>query len=209
MKLTIFGSTGGTGQQVVTQALSQGHELTVLVRNPDKLRQREKILHVIQGDVMDLAQVKHAIQGQDGVLCNLGSPPADQNGVRTKGTENIISAMEQTGTKRLVCQSALGVGDSRTLLPFHYTYLIVPLFLRHVFADHATQEKLIKKSGLDWVIVRPAILTDEEQTGSYQYDISANIKTISLKISRADVADFMLRQLTDDTWLHKTPYISN
>lgn len=208
MKIIVFGSTGGTGQHVVKQALNQGHAVTVLVRNPDKLKHNNKNHHVIEGDVLDMSLVERSIQGQDGVLCNLGSPPADQSGLRAKGTENILRAMEKTGVKRFVCQSALGVGDSRTLLPFHYTYLIVPLFLRHVFADHDIQEHLIKESTLDWVIVRPAILTDNGHTGSYTYDISAHIKKLSLKISRADVADFMLKQLTNDSWLHRTPYIS-
>ena len=208
MKLTIIGSTGGTGQEVVKQALAQGHELTVLVRKPEKLKQKNENLLVIQGDILDFALVERSIQRQDGVLCNLGAPPTDKNCLRAKGTENIIRAMEKTGVRRLICQSALGVGDSRALLPFHYRYFLVPLMLRHVYADHEIQEKLIKKSQLDWVIVRPAILTDGELTGSYEQDVALDNSTIKLKISRADVADFMLKQLTKNTYLHKAPCIS-
>ena len=208
MKLTVFGSTGGTGQEVVKQALAQGHELTVLVRNPEKLKQKNENLHVVQGDIMDFSLVERSIKRQDGVLCNLGALPTDKSCLRAKGTENIIRAMEKTGVRRFVCQSALGVGDSRALLPFHYRYLLVPLLLRHVYADHAIQEKLIKKSQLDWVIVRPGVLTDGELTGSYNQDVSTDDSTAKFKISRADVADFMIKQLTEDAWLHRAPTIS-
>ena len=208
MKLTVFGSTGGTGQEVVKQALAQGHELTVLVRKPEKLKQKNENLHVVQGDIMDFSLVERSIKRQDGVLCNLGALPNDKNCLRAKGTENIIRAMEKTGVRRFICQSALGVGDSRTLLPFHYKYLLVPLLLRHVYADHEIQEKLIKKSQLDWVIVRPGVLTDGELTGSYKQDDSTDDSTVKFKISRADVADFMIKQLTEDAWLHRAPTIS-
>ena len=208
MKLTVFGSTGGTGQQVVKQALTQGHELTVLVRDPERLKQKEENLHVVQGNVLDFALVEQSLQGQEAVICNLGASPADKDSLRAKGTENIIRAMEKTGVRRFVCQSALGVGNSRALLPFHYKYLLVPLMLRNVYADHESQEKLIKKSQLDWVIVRPAILTDGELTGSYEQAVALDNSTVKLKISRADVADFMLKQLTKNTYLHKAPCIS-
>jgi len=208
MKLTIFGSTGGTGQEVVKQALTHGHELTVLVRKPEKLKQKNVNLHVVEGDIMDLTLVEQSIQGQEAVVCNLGAPPTDKNCLRAKGTENIIRAMEKTGVRRFVCQSALGVGDSRPLLPFHYKFFLIPLLLHHVYADHEIQEKLIKKSRLDWIIVRPGVLTDGERTGSYKQDVSADDSSVKFKISRADVADFMLKQLTEKTWLHRTPCIS-
>ncbi len=208
MKLTIFGSTGGTGRQVVSQALEQGHTVTAFVRSTEQLDQKHENLQTAEGDVMDAVMVESAITGQDAVLCTLGQPAMSKNKVRANGTKNIIRAMEKTGVKRFVCMSALGVGDSRDVLPFHYKYLIVPLMLGRVYADHEIQETYAKGSRLDWTIVRSGVLTDADRTGSYKHGFGADDKTATLKISRADVADFMLRQLTEDSYLHKTPCIS-
>ena len=208
MKLIIFGSTGGTGRQIVAQALEQGHDVTAFARSPEKLDQKHEKLKVVQGNVLDFASVERAIQGQDVVLCTLGLPPMDKSNLRANGTKNIIRAMENTGVKRLICQSSAGVGDSSDTLPFLMKYLIVPFMLRRAFADHEIQENYIKESQLDWIIVRPAALTDGEHTGSYQHGYTADNKTVANKISRADTADFMLKQLTDNSYLHKMPCIS-
>jgi putative NADH-flavin reductase len=208
MKLIIFGSTGGTGRQVVTQALEQGHDVTAFARSPEKLDQNHEKLQVEKGNVLDFASVERAIQGQDVVLCTLGLPPMDKSNLRANGTKNIIRAMEKTGVKRLICQSSDGVGESRDTLPFLMKYLIVPFMLRRAFADHEIQENYIKESQLDWIIVRPVALTDGEHTGSYQHGYTADTKTVKFKISRADTADFMLKQLADNNYLHKTPSIS-
>ncbi len=208
MKLIIFGPTGSTGRQVVTQALEQGHDVTAFARSPEKLDQKHERLQVIKGDVLDFASVEHAIQGQDVVLCTLGLPPMDKSNLRANGTKNIIRAMEKTGIKRFICQSSDGVGDSRDALPFLMKYLIVPFMLRRAFADHEIQENYIKESQLDWIIARPVALTDGEHTGSYQHGYTADNKTVTFKISRADTADFMLKQLADNNYLHRTPSIS-
>ena len=208
MKLIIFGSTGYTGLQVMTQALEQGHDVIAFARNPESLDQEHEKLQVIKGDVLDFASVERAIQGQDAVLCTLGMPPMDKSNLRAKGTKNIIRAMETTGVNRFICQSTAGVGDSRETMPFLMKYLIVPLLLRHAWADHESQENYIKESQLDWIIARPVGLTDGEHTGSYQHGFTADNKTVTFKISRADTADFMLKQLADDTYLHSTPSIS-
>lgn len=208
MKLTIFGSTGCTGRQVVTQALEQGHDVTAFARSPEELDQKHEKLKVVKGNVLDFASVERAIQGQDVVLCTLGLPPMDKNNLRANGTKNIVRAMEKTGVKRFICQSSHGVGDSSDTLPFLMKYLIVPFMLRRAFADHEIQENYIKESQLDWIIARPAALTDGEHTGSYQQGFTAENKTVTSKISRADTADFMLRQLADNNYLHKTPSIS-
>ena len=208
MELIIFGSTGYTGRQVMTQALEQGHDVTAFARSPEKLDQKHEKLQVIKGDVLDFASVERAIQGQDVVLCALGMPPKDKNNLRANGTKNIIRAMEKTDVKRFICQSSYGVGDTSDTLPFLMKYLIVPFILRHAFADHEIQENYIKESQLDWIIARPAALTDGEHTGSYQHGFTADNKTVTFKISRADTADFMLKQLADNSYLHRTPSIS-
>lgn len=210
MKLVIFGATGGTGRELVSQALAQGHTVTALVRNPEKLDQNQKHeqLDLVQGDVLDLVSVEDAIKGKDAVLCALGAPPSDKSQIRAQGTKNIIRAMQKAGIKRFVCQSGLGAGDSHDLLPFHYRYLIFPLILRHVYADHELQESAVRESPLDWVLVRPGALTDGAHTGSYRHGFTASDDASKVKISRADVADFMLKQLTDETYLHQAPALS-
>ena len=119
--------------------------------------------------------------------------------------------MEKNGIRRFICQTSLGYGDSRKVLdqtPFYFKYIIVPFILRKGFADHELQESYIKSSQLDWVIVRPGNLTDDKHTGKYRHGFAATDKKIKVKISRADVADFMLKQLTNDIYLHKTPGLS-
>jgi len=211
MNILIFGSTGGTGRQLVEQALKQGYTVTAFARNPENLQLKNPRLQTIQGDVMDLSSVENAMQNQDAVLSSIGSPANKIGTVRSTGTKNIIQAMEKTGIRRFICQTSLGYGDSRKVLdqtPFYFKYIIVPFILRKGFADHELQESYIKNSQLDWVIVRPGNLTDDNHTGDYRHGFAATDKKIKVKISRADVADFMLKQLTNDTYLHKTPGLS-
>lgn len=206
MQLLIFGATGSVGRQVVEQALEQGHQVTAFARNPEKLDIQHPHLTFFQGDVMDAPAVEQAVHGQEAVLCSIG---AGRNGViRSEGTRNIIKAMEKTGVERFVCQSTIGVGDSRGNLDFFWKYIMFGLLLRPAYADHVFQEAYVRQSRLDWTIVRPAAFTDEGRTGAYQHGFPGNERGITLKISRADVADFMLKQLSDNTYLHQTPGLS-
>ena len=208
MKLLIFGSTGGTGRQLVEQALTRGHAVTAFARDPTKVDVEHVNLRVVRGDAMDFDSVLRAIQGQEAVLSALGLPASNKSTARADGTRNIVCAMEKEGVRRLVCQTSLGYGDSRDILPFHMKYIIVPLILRNAFADHELQENHIKQSSLDWIIVRAGNLTNGDRTGSYRHGFAATGKGLKIKISRADVAEFMLGQLADDTYLHGTPGIS-
>lgn len=207
MKLLVFGSTGGTGRWIVEQALSQGHDVAAFVRSPEKLGISNASVEVIRGDVMEADSVEVAVQGREAVLSALGAG-FRRSTLRTEGTRNIVRAMEKAGVRRLVSQSSLGVGDSRDLLPFHYKYGIVPLLLRHAFADHEGQEAVIRGSGLDWTIVRPGNLTDDGRTEEYRHGFTADDKATRLKVSRADVADFMLRQVSENSYLQGTPGVS-
>ncbi|MBW8687779.1 NAD(P)-dependent oxidoreductase [Chitinophaga rhizophila] len=211
MKLIIFGATGGTGKQLTEQALAQGHTVTAFVRDPSRMDIIHSNLNIAQGDVMDPGAILPAMQGHDAVLCAIGSPANKIGKIRSTGTQNIIRAMKASGIKRLVCQTSLGYGDSKETLrqtPFIFRHIIVPFILKKGFADHALQEEYIKQSQLEWVIARPANLTDGALTRTYKKGFPATEKQLKMKISRADVADFMLRQLTDNTYLRKTPGLS-
>jgi len=201
-KIVVFGATGETGQELVKQALEQSHAVTAFVRNPSKLKAVGENLQIIQGDVLNIEDVNKAIAGQDAVLCSLGMPPYDKSKLRTNGTINIINSMESNQVRRLICQTSLGFGDSKEVLPWHMKYILVPFLLKNAFRDHHLQEGKIEKSNLDWTIVRPGNMTNRGKTGSYKSGFSPSEK-ITLKISRADVAHFMLSQIDDSTNLHK------
>ena len=126
----------------------------------------------------------------------------------SEGTRNIVQAMEKLGVKRFVCESSLGIGDSKGQLGPLYNYVVIPLLLRNIFADKEVQEEVIRRSSLGWVIVRPAALTNGPRTGAYRSGFSAGDKAVRRRVSRADVADFMLQQLTADDYLGKTPGVS-
>jgi uncharacterized protein YbjT (DUF2867 family) len=214
VKLTIFGSTGGVGRHLVHQALEQGHEVTALTRAPAKLERLADFardhgrLRVVAGDVLDPEAVREAVAGADAVVCALGMPLFNRDRIRTRGTANILAAMQAGGVRRLACLSAFGVGESWTQLPAHYRLFIIPLFMRHVYADHEAQEAEVRLSDLDWTIVRPGSFTDGPRSGSYWHGTAAAAARLRLKISREDVADFLLRQVDDDRYLHAAPGLS-
>jgi putative NADH-flavin reductase len=208
LELIIFGSTGGTGRELVKQALDQGHRVTAYARSASKIEDlQHPNLEIMVGDVLDLFSVEKAIEGKDAVFITIGAA-ASRSNIREAGTRNIVNAMQKSGVKRLVCQSSLGVGDSRANLSFFTKQIIVDIFLRHAFADHERQEEVVRKCSLDWVIVRPPHLKDGPRTGNYNFGFAITDRQIKGWISRADVADFMLKQISDDSYLHKTPGVS-
>jgi len=206
MKVLVFGATGGVGRHVVEEGLARGHDVTAFVRDPSRLDVAHERLTVFRGDVLDAASVERAVRGQGAVLCSIGAGRKGQ--VRSEGTRNIVRAMEGAGVRRLVCQTTLGAGESSGNLNFFWKHFMFGLLLRGAFADHEQQEAHVKRSALDWTIVRPAAFTDGGRTGEYRHGFSPSKKGLKLKISRADVAEFMLDQLTDDAYLHQTPGLS-
>ncbi|MEM9513033.1 MAG: SDR family oxidoreductase [Cyanobacteria bacterium P01_E01_bin.48] len=208
MKLSIFGATGSIGRQVVEQALEQGHDVTAFTRDRAKLDIHHPHLNVVQGDVLDALSVEQAVRGRDAVVCVLGSGQKLTGSVRSEGTKQIVRAMERSGIQRLICQSTLGTGDSWENLNFYWKYVMFGFILRNVFADHERQEEVVKQSQLDWTIVRAGAFVDGDRTGQYRHGFPDTDKTSQLKISRADVADFILKQLGDDSYLHAAPALS-
>ena len=202
----IFGATGTIGRQLVEQALEKGYAVTAFLRNPAKFDLKHANLKTFQGDVLNSASVERAIAGQSAVICALGA--GSKGTIRSEGTKNIIQAMEKAGVRRLICLSSLGVGDSRDTLNFVWKYIMFGLLLRKAYADHGKQESYVEQSNLDWTIVRPGAFADGKVTGNYKHGSLSGDKAIKLKVSRADVADFMLKQLTDTTYLRKTPGLS-
>ena len=206
MRVLVFGATGSVGRHIVEQGLGRGHEVTAFVRDPSGLEVEHERLTVFRGDVLDAASVEEAMRGQEAVLCSIGA--GRKGRVRSEGTRNIVRAMEGVGVRRLVCQTTLGVGESSGNLDFFWKYVMFGFLLREALVDHEQQEAYVRRSVLDWTIVRPAAFTDGGRTGEYRHGFPSVKKGLKLKISRADVAGFMLDQMEDDAYLRQTPGLS-
>src|ERR1700704_6039737 len=159
-RVLIIGATGGTGRQLVSQALDRGYTVTALVRDPSRLQVDHPQLMVIQGDVLDQGSVDAAMRGQEAVLSALGHKRFFYpTRILSEATRNILRSMEAQGVPRLVCVTSLGIGDSAGRMGLYYTLFVIPLILPFYFWDKTRQERLIARSNQEWVIVRPGALT--------------------------------------------------
>jgi putative NADH-flavin reductase len=205
-RVLIVGATGGTGRQIVTQALERGHAVTALVRNPSRLRIDHPRLTVVQGDVLDAGSVERVMRDQDAVVSALGHKRYFYpTRILSRGTENILRAMETHGVSRFVCETSLGIGDSAGRMGLYYTLFVIPVILPFYFWDKTRQEKAIAESRVAWVIVRPGMLTNGDKRGRSRHGHHIGNFLLTVRISRADVADFMLNQLASDTYLRSAP----
>jgi putative NADH-flavin reductase len=208
MKILIVGATRGIGRQVLEQALTAGHTVTALVRDARRLDLQHERLKVVKGDILDANSVALAMAGQEAVCCSIGvKVPWIYVTVFSEGTRNLLEAMKKSGVRRLACVTGIGAGDSRGHGGFLYDRLFYPLLLRTVYADKDRQESLIRASGVDWVIVRPGFLTNGPLTGRYRV-ITDLAGVTAGKISRADVAHFILQQLVAPSRLQQTPLLT-
>jgi len=200
MKLLIVGGTGGTGKELIEQALEQGHRLTALVRNPDRVKTSHPNLQVVKGDILDFNIVQDVVQGQDAVLSALGHKKFFvRTTILSSGTKNIIGAMQKHNVSRFICITSLGINESRFKLGLYYTLFVIPFIVFFYFLDKSKQEKLIKESKLSWTIIRPGQLTNGKKRGVYKHGPNVGSYILTKMISRADVAHFMLSQLNDIT----------
>ena len=209
MNVLIFGATGGMGRELVAQALAQGHTVTAFARNPQKVTVKHERLAVHRGNVLDTQSVENAVREKDVVLSALGNKRWFlPNTLLSDGTRNIVAAMEKHSVKRFVCMTSLGIGDSRGKLGLYYTLFVIPVIVFFYFRDKELQEQIIKESKLDWVIVRPGQFTLGKKQSAYRHGTDIGNWLFTVRISRADVADFMLKQLTDSSYVRKTPGIA-
>ena len=203
MQIALFGATGGTGRQVLEQALSAGHTVTALVRDPTKIEVRSGVT-LIHGDVLDQESTSRCVQGSDAVICVLGSGVGTEP-VEAQGTQRILEAMQIHGVRRLIAVTSLGVGDSRKQVSAEFQQAMDTV-LQPIIAAKTEQERLIRESGLDWTIVRPGGLGDGPRTGDYRSGTDPSL--MAGLVSRADVAEFVLRQLSDVSYLHQCPAVT-
>jgi putative NADH-flavin reductase len=207
MKLTIFAATGGIGRELLEQAVAAGHDVTAVVRNPNRL---PRTVRTTTADLAaaDPAALESAVAGADAVLSGLGPRSIAEAGVASRGTQAIVQAMRATGVRRIVVVSAAPIGTvpspGRPKPPKHdpgdgflMRNLLSPLTkaaLRKPYADLALMEDVLRDSGLDWTVVRPPRLTDKPLTGTYRTAYGQNLRR-GVLVSRADVAHLMLRVL--------------
>ena len=200
MRIAIFGATGTIGQQATRQALDAGMTVTAFVRNPSKLEIDHDRLKVVVGDVLcDTNAIEETVKGQDAVIIALGAGLKGR--VRADGTSKIVQAMKRMGVRQLICQSTMGAGESAKMLNFKWRW-IFRLPLRLVMADHNRQERIVRESGLDWTLVRPAAFTDGPLTGDYKHG-SLEQEKLTYTVSRADVAHFLLREAQDQKYVSR------
>jgi putative NADH-flavin reductase len=212
MKLVIFGASGGTGQHLVQQALAQEHTVTAFARRPESiLAVPSPGLTVVQGDVHDAAAVSAVIAGHDAVLSGLGARNLGKSDVLEVGVRNILAGMAAHGVRRIIVLGASGAASDAGQHQSAGTRLLLKLIsatiLREPFRSQWEQERQLEASGTDYTIVRPPRLLNGPFTGHYRVQ-EDGLPPGGVTINRADVADFMLRQLRNTAWIRKGPYVA-
>lgn len=204
MKVIIFGAGGRTGKLVVNDALDAGHEVTAFVHEAEQFDPR---VQVVVGDATDRQAVEQALAGQQAVIDTIGgTTPYKNSGLETSTARIIVAGMVRRGVRRLVVISALGVGDSVDETPFWYEYLLMPTMLRGVVKDKAGMEDEVRRSDLDYVIVRPGLLSDDEPSGPLRI-VGDGEKGRST--SRRDLARFLVKQLASDAHVGQAVVVVN
>ena len=208
MKIVVIGASRGIGLEVVKQALERGHEVTALLRDTGKLELDHARLHKIRGDVGKAADVQGAIVGQDAVCTCVGvNPTRKPVELSSRGAGNVLAALRDAPNTKFIAVTGVGAGDSRGHGGFFYDKIFQPFALGTIYADKDREEALIKTSAADWLIVRPGFLTNGARTGKYRTITDLRGVTAG-KISRADVADFILNQLETPSLFRQTPLLT-
>jgi putative NADH-flavin reductase len=207
-KILVLGATGGTGRLIVRQALALGYDVTALVRSTAKASELKGATLVV-GDARDEQALRDAVRGKDAVISALGTPasPFRKVTLLSTATRALVHAMRAERVSRLVCITGIGAGDSAGHAGFFLDHVIFPLLLRKVYADKDRQEAIVRDSGLDWILVRPSILSDKPGSGAVRA-LTDLTGFHGGTISRSDVASFVLDQVRGDTWLRRAPLIT-
>lgn len=213
MRVAIFGANGTTGCLLTEDALKEGHQVTVLIRNPDGFKYREKV-RVVPGSVFELQRVKETLHGAEAVFSALGahSPLRNEN-VLPRAVPVIVQAMQEMGIRRIIALGSAGArSDSLKKQPrwrrWFVENMVYTLLLKWPVQEQRVQYELLSNSGLDWTMVMPPMLTNGVTTDSYRIDGEA-LPTGANHISRADVAHFMMRELVRHEWSQRGVYIGN
>lgn len=202
MKLLVFGSTGGIGRQVVEQALAAGHTVTAVARNPAALTINHERLEIVKGDVLDLASIRSTAGGHDAVVSAIGTNTLKATTLYSVGMANILKSMQAGSVRRITAISAgaLDTGPGTPLWQTILIKLVLQRIFRQPYADTRRMEDEIEASRFDWTLIRAPRLTNGPHTGRYRIGINRHMS--QSKLSRADVADYVVNHL-DDTASYK------
>jgi putative NADH-flavin reductase len=210
MRIAVFGATGGTGIRLVEQALASGDYVVVYVRNPSKLSISHEHLKVIQGELTDEPLIESAVSGADAVISALGPRGDSKNKPITRGMQSIIAAMKKQGIRRLIITSTLSAKDPNDPLNFRTKALVnlVKVTMHDAYEEIVSVAETVRNSDLDWTIVRLTMLNNNPKSGKIKAGYVGKGE-VGTRISRADLADFLLRQVQDKKYLRQAPAISN
>ena len=208
MKIIVFGASGGTGSEIVKQALEAGHDVTAFVRTPAKVTIQHPKLKLVTGDVMDAAAVERAVAGQEAVISALGPSRPPVPGMMEMAAQNIVAAMKKMGIRRLISTTGAGVRDPQDQPKFidHLMKGLLTLLASGMLRDSAANVEVIRASDLDWTIVRFPRLVDGQHSGKYRVGYLG--KGSGSQLTRADGADFVLRELVEGKFIHQMPVVS-
>jgi putative NADH-flavin reductase len=203
-------SNRGTGKQLVEQALGAGDQVVAYVRDPSKLEQKHERLTVIPGELKDREGIERAVNGADAVISVLGPRGGSKAKPITVGTQNIIAAMKKQGVRRLIISSTASTKDPKDKPELRFRVIIgmVKLFIHAAYEDIVSTAEAVRKSDLDWTIVRLSLLNNDPKSGKVKVGHMGRGE-VGTRISRADIADFMLKQVKDPKYLRQAPLISN
>lgn len=210
MKVSLFGATSPTGKMVLENLLTENHLVTVIVRNPDAVSIRHQNLTVVKGDVFSPSSFEESIKGNNLVVSILGTGSNNKpTTVYSVGGQNILSAMRKTGIKKLITLTSGGVQKDDPIIQKSFFYKYVGLwYLRHIYADMTQWESTLEKSkDIDWICIRPTYLRNGELTKKYRVNKTYSPEN-GWKVSRADLADFITKQVTSNEFIHQKPVIA-
>ncbi|HEX9330447.1 MAG TPA: SDR family oxidoreductase [Anaerolineales bacterium] len=212
MKLTIFGATGAAGRQLIQQALAEGYDATAFVRNPSRLTICHENLTVIQGELYDVEKIEHAVNSADAIISLLGPRPGEDSKGKplTQGTRNIIVAMKKFGIRRLivVCTPSASAPSDLPDLKFKLLVSMIKTTMRPVYEEIVNVAQVVRDSDLDWTIVRVSILNNNSKFSKVRVGY-LGMGEVGVRISRADMAGFILDELKNAKYISQMPAISN
>jgi putative NADH-flavin reductase len=209
MKVLVIGAGGKSGRLIVEKALAAGHTVTAFVHTAEDAQKHPfpEDVTVVAGDVRNRSLLQSAMQGCNGVIDAIGgTTPFLDTDLESSAAKVVLEVMEQTGAKRLVVISVLGAGESKGQAGFLYEHLMMPVFLRGALKDKNAMEGEVRQSHVEWVLVRPPILSDSDATGSVRIVPPGET---AHKITRADLAQFLVDQLTSDKFLRQAVTVEN
>jgi putative NADH-flavin reductase len=208
MRLLLLGATGSVGRLVVQEALKRRHEITALVRSPQKLGELAARVRVVQGDALDSNALGAAVAGQDAVIYVLGAGNVRRTTLFSDSTRVLLAEMNRQSVRRLLCITGMGAGETKGHGGFVYERILYPLFTKGIYEDKDRQEDLIRQSQTDWTLVRPAPFRSRTPNGSLR--VVTNIDGVTLrKISRLEVAKFLVDELEQNQYVQQAVFIGH